>query len=45
MRPLYKRGINAAAIDTPRFTGMWDNLGNPEQLRKLDTLLRSRLSR
>lgn len=45
MLPLFKRGIEAGAIDAARFTGMWDNLGNPEQLHKLDTLLRSRSSR
>lgn len=40
--PLFKRGIAERSIDAVRFTGLWDNLGNPEQLRNLDTLLRNR---
>lgn len=45
MFPLFKRGITAGTIDAARFAGLWDNLGNIEQLRSLDTLLRSRSPR
>lgn len=42
MSPLFKRAIATGSIRADRYTGMWDNIGNPEQLRALDALLRSR---
>jgi MurNAc alpha-1-phosphate uridylyltransferase len=42
MSPLFKRAITANKIRAARYTGMWDNIGNPEQLQALDGLLRSR---
>ena len=42
MSPLFKRGIAADTIAADRYTGLWDNLGNPSQLAQLDQLLRNR---
>ena len=44
MSPLFKRAISAGSIRAARYSGMWDNIGNPEQLRALDELLRNRQS-
>ena len=40
MSPLFKRAIQAESIRAARYTGIWDNIGNPEQLRALDAELR-----
>jgi N-acetyl-alpha-D-muramate 1-phosphate uridylyltransferase len=42
MSPLFKRAITTKSIRAARYTGIWDNIGNPEQLRTLDGLLRNR---
>ena len=43
MSPLFRRGIAANTIAADRYTGLWDNLGNPSQLEQLDQLLRNRI--
>jgi MurNAc alpha-1-phosphate uridylyltransferase len=40
--PLFKQAIAAGRVRGARYTGLWDNLGTPQQLHALDTLLRTR---
>ncbi len=43
MSPLFKRANAEKRIRAARFSGLWDNVGTPDQLQALDALLRSRL--
>lgn len=40
--PVFKQAIAAGRVRGARYTGLWDNLGTPQQLHALDTLLRTR---
>ena len=41
MSPLFNRAIAQRRIRAAHYTGMWDNIGTPEQLRTLDDFLRN----
>jgi len=45
MSPLFKRAIAERRVRAARFSGIWDNIGTPEQLRTLDDLLHKRAPR
>lgn len=41
MLPLFQSAISLSKVKGERYTGLWENVGNPQQLAALDALLRN----